>query len=343
MAQRAGTSTAVVSYVVNGGPRAVSPGTRARVEAAVEVLGYRPHRIAGALAGRRSGALGLVVSDIANPFIGELACAVELAASGRGLTVLLGNSMVDPGRERRLVGQFLDRRVDGLLLVAVGLDDALVAELNLHGPPTVALDRPVPGLEALTMLCDNVGGTEAVVGHLVDHGHRRVACVAGPSALHPAQVREQAWAATVAAAGLAPGRCPVVRTSVGRRAGYEAGLELLGRRCPPTAIFATSDEQAIGVLRAAADVGARVPDDVAVGAFDGIAQSAFTVPGLTTARQPVDAMGRRAVHAVLDGGAQAVAGSTEVLPVGVVRRGSCGCPDTVEDGRETGRAAPFPA
>ncbi|HEY3809858.1 MAG TPA: substrate-binding domain-containing protein, partial [Acidimicrobiales bacterium] len=124
-----------------------------------------------------------------------------------------------------------------------------------------------------------------------------------------------------------PSRCPVIRTFVNRRAGYAAGLRLLSRVRPPTAVFVASDEQAFGVLRAAADLGRRVPDDLAVASFDGIAQAAFSVPGLTTACQPVDDMGRRAVTSVL----QWTSGrATEVRPVHIVRRGSCGCPDSLE-------------
>lgn len=327
VARLAGTSTAVVSYVLNDGPRPVAPATRARVEAAVAELGYRPDRIARALAARRSETFGLVVPDITNPFVSDLARATEAAASARGYTVLLANSEIDAGRERRHVQQLLDRRVDGLVIIPVGLDRVSVADLNASGIPLAVIDRPVRGVNAATIVVDNAGGARQVTDHLIGHGHRWVACITGRPALYPAAQREKGWEAAVAAARLPRLRCPLIRTMVNRRAGYAAARELLQRARPPTAVFVASDEQAFGVLRAAADLGRRVPDDLAVASFDGIAQSAFAVPGLTTAAQPVDEMGRRAVASLLEPGP----GRRQVLPVRLIRRGSCGCPDRLED------------
>ena len=333
VARRAGTSTAVVSYVVNDGPRPVATSTRARVLSAIEELGYRPNAIARALRARRSGALGLVVSDISNPFIGELARSIEVAAFEHGYTVLLGNTMVDSERERRYLRHFIDRQADGLLVVPVGMDRATVDELNSGAIPVVALDRPVPRLRAATFLVDNAGGARQVTAHLAQHGHRRIACLAGPPALVPAARRLEGWSQAIAEARLPRSGCPMARATVGRRAGHEAAMELLGGdRGRPTAVFATTDEQAIGVLRAAADLGLRVPEDLAVAGFDGILQGAFCVPGLTTARQPVEEMARRAVTTLLAriGAGRAsppTRATTETLPVELVVRGSCGCPD----------------
>ena len=328
VARLAGTSTAVVSYVLNGGPRPVAAATRARVEAAVASLGYRPDRIARALAARRSETLGLAVSDITNPFVSDMARAVEAAASERGYTVLLANSAIDGARQHLQMQQLLDRRVDGLLVVPVDFDRVTVKELNASGIPITLIDRPVPGLKATTILVDNAGGAHAVTAHLIWHGHRHIACITGLPALHPAAERERGWEIAVGEAGLPRSRCPVIRTMVNRQAGYAAAMRLLARAQPPSAVFVASDEQAFGVLRAAADLGRRVPGDLAVASFDGIAQSAFAVPGLTTAAQPVDEMGRQAVTSVLDGGRRR---SRHILPVEIVLRGSCGCPDSVAD------------
>jgi LacI family transcriptional regulator len=324
VARRAGTSTAVVSYVLNHGPRPVAASTEARVRAAIDELGYRPDRIARALATRRSEAFGLVVADITNPFISDLSRAIEGAASAHGHTVLLANSAVDEGRQRRHIEHLLDRRVDGLLMVPVGLDPATVDELNRSGIPIALLDRPVKRLRATTILVDNFGGARDITAHLISHGHRRLACIAGRPALYPAAQRVRGWEAAIAAAGLTPSRCPLERTAVTRQAGYEAAVRLLSARHAPSAVFVASDEQAFGVLRAASDLGRRVPDDLAVASFDGIAQAAFCVPGLTTACQPVDDMGRRAVAALFGDDGRA---TTKVLPVRMARRGSCGCED----------------
>lgn len=335
VARRAGVSTAVVSYVLNEGARPVAAATRARVLAAVEELGYRPNAIARALRSRRSRAFGLVVSDISNPFIGELARSIELEAFERGYTVLLGNTMVDPERQQRYLRHFLDRQVDGLALVPIGAVDAdVVSELNGGRAPVVVLDRPAPkpsrspALRAVTLLAENEEGGRLATEHLAGHGHRRIACLGGPPKLLPSTGRIAGWSAARAERGLGERASPLVRSSVSRAAGYEAGRELLGVRRPPSAVFATSDEQAIGLLRAAAELGMRVPDDVAVVGFDGIAEGRYCAPGLSTVRQPIEVIAARAVETLL---AQVVGGvrrsRTERFPVELAARGSCGCPE----------------
>jgi LacI family transcriptional regulator len=326
-------STAVVSYVLNEGPRPVAGDTRRRVQAAIEELGYRPNAIARALRSRRTNALGLVVSDISNPFMGELARSIEVAAFEQGFSVLLGNTMVDEERQRRHLRHFVDRQVDGLFVVPVApLDAATVAELHDGHVPVVVLDRPVPAapggrqLRATTLLADNAGGAELVTSHLIEHGHRRIACLAGPPRMAPSTERLAGFHRALAAGRVGRSACPVVRSSVNRSDGYHAAMSLLGSTRPPTAVFAVSDEQAIGVLRAAFDVGRVVPRDLAVAGFDGIGEGAYCTPGLTTARQPVDDMARRAVDLLLEpiSGAPLRRG-TERLAVTLVRRGSCGC------------------
>ncbi len=266
VARLAGVSTAVVSYVLNDGPRPVAAGTRARVLGAIEDLRYRPNAIARALRSRRSGALGLIVSDIGNPFIGELASSIESAAFESGYTVLLGNTMVEAERQRRYLRHFVDRQVDGLLIVPVANIDAVtVDELNSGTAPVVVLDRPMrrsrgaPTLRATTLLADNVAGGRLVTEHLIEHGHRKIGCLAGPRMMPPSTGRLKGWSQAIAGSSLASSGCHVVRASVNRRSGYEAAMELIGGSGRPTAVFASSDEQAIGVLRAAAELGLRVP------------------------------------------------------------------------------------
>jgi LacI family transcriptional regulator len=217
-------------------------------------------------------------------------------------------------------------------MVPVGVDASTVDELNSGEMPVAVLDRPVARLRAATFLADNSRGAEMVTNHLIAHGHRAIGCLAGPEPLAPSTERLAGWAKAVAAAGLSKSGCPVERARVGRQAAYEAALRLLDGKKPPTAVFATTDEQAIGVLRAAADVGRQVPADLAVAGFDGIAQGAFCVPGLTTAQQPIEEMARSAVAAVLAHvGDSTPTRRRKVFPVELVRRGSCGCPD--QDGR----------
>jgi LacI family transcriptional regulator len=329
VARLAGTSPAVVSYVLNDGPRPVAPATRARVLAAVEQLGYRRNGVARALRTQRTMTLGLVVPDIVNPFFAEVARAVEDAAFGRGYTMIVGNASEDLARQDAYVRTFLERQVDGLLLVpAHGRMDWL-PELARSQRPWVVLDRRVPDLTGVSqVLVDNVGGAAAATEHLVEHGRTRIACIAGPNDVLASTERVAGWRRALEASGGSPAAMPLRHVPFGRHAGYEAVREILAT-ADVDALFVASDEQALGVLRAINDSGRRCPDDVALVSFDGIAASAHATPGLTTMAQPFSELATAALRELLDRVSDPETEAvTSVLPVTLVRRGSCGCPDT---------------
>lgn len=172
VARHAGTSTAVVSYVVNDGPRPVASETRQRVLASIAALGYRPNRLAQALRGHRTRVLGLIVPDIANPFYAELAHAIEKVADQRGYTLVLGNSGQDPERELRYVRTFQDRKVDGLLLISGSSSEQLAALSSEGGVPLILLDRRVNYRENASLLAtDSVSGAIMATRHLLAMGH----------------------------------------------------------------------------------------------------------------------------------------------------------------------------
>lgn len=337
VARRAGTSTAVVSYVVNDGPRRVAPATRARVLEAMQDLGYRPNALARSLRASRSRALGLVVPDLANPFFAELARSVEDAVFGSGNALLVGNSMGDEDREARYVRTFLEYRIDGLAVVPVSDGHQTLGQLEHTAVRVVVLDRDLKGLDQPTIVPDNSGGAYAATRHLLDHGHPAVACIAGPRGLTTAEERVAGWQRALDDAGVARRGRTVLRTAFGQEAGFRAAARLLGLASPPTALFVASDEQAFGVLAAAARAGVRVPGELAMVGFDGLQDSRFTVPGLTTMRQPIREAGALAVRMLLDGAA-AEDGRLVRLPVTLQRRGSCGCPNVFDGGRDHARA-----
>jgi LacI family transcriptional regulator len=326
VARLAGTSPAVVSYVLNGGPRPVSPQTRAKVLRAIEQLGYRPNGIARSLRMSRTMTLGLVVPDNANPFFAELARAIEEESFANGYTLLIGNAAEDHDRQNTYVRTFLARQVDGLFIVPAHGPAGFLAELQRAGRPWVSLDRQVAGAGAPAVLVDNRGGAYAATRHLVEHGRRRVACLAGPADVMPATDRVAGWRDALAEEGIRPRAMSVWHAPFGRRAGYLASREILGTPDRPDAIFVASDEQALGSLRAIAELGLRCPRDVAVVSFDGIPATAYSTPALTTMAQPFADLGRAAVAHLL---AQIAGGTSpaEVLPVSLITRGSCGCPD----------------
>jgi LacI family transcriptional regulator len=326
VAELAGISPAVVSYVLNGGPRRVAPVTRARVLAAVEQLGYRPNAIARSLRVNRTMTLGLVVPDISNPFFAELGRAVEEAAFAAGYTLLIGNATDDEARQTTYVRTFMQRQVDGLLLVPAHGPVTCLDELTSSQKPWVVLDRHIDD-PISQVLVDNVGGAKFATRHLLEHGRRRIGCIAGPPELMPTMQRVDGWRAALRAARLTPQTELLRHAAFGRQAGYRATLELCANHSPD-ALFVASDEQALGALRALTELGLRCPQDVAVVAFDGIAASAYSVPALSTMVQPFAELGRQGIDILLrqiadpDSQSHAV-----VLPVALVARGSCGCPD----------------
>ncbi|WP_219825704.1 LacI family DNA-binding transcriptional regulator [Nonomuraea typhae] len=330
MARLAGTSEAVVSYVLNNGPRNVAPHTRERVLRAIDELGYRPNVVARSLRTSRTHTIGLVVPDNANPFFAELAREIEDVAFAHGLTLLLGNAMDDDEREAAYVRTLIDRQVDGLILIPAHGPRTWRSQLAASGVPCIVLDRALDDTPASHLLLDNEGGAHEATRHLLSHGRRRIGCVAGPEDIHPTVDRVAGWSRALTEAGLDPSAMPLAHGPFGRRQGYLSGRALLAAEDRPTALFVTSDEQAIGVMRAAAELGLTVPGDVALCSFDGIAASSYTVPALTTMRQPIEDLGRRAVELLAakigdpDSGGRRV-----VLTATLIKRGSCGCPDPV--------------
>ena len=320
VARHAGVSTAVVSYVVNNGPRRVAPDTAARVRAAVEALHYSPNVTARALRTGSSEMLGLVVPDITNPLFAELAHAVEGAAAEHGFLVTLGSSSAREDVERELVVD-LSSRVDGLLVATV-LTPRTMGALPPPLRPTVLLNVSGPFSGYAAVGADARQGAYDVVEHLLGaHDHLSVTLIIGESSERLPDPREVGFADAFAAHGLPPG--PVVRTVFSRRGGYDAVRQILEWRHRPTAIFLSSDEQAAGAYRALREAGLESPDDVALVAYDGTSHSEFGWPPLTVSRQPIEAMARVAVATVLD--------PTDVpdyqrLPTELVLRRSCGCP-----------------
>jgi LacI family transcriptional regulator len=332
VAELAGVSPAVVSYVLNGGPRPVAAATRARVLLAVEELGYRPNGIARSLRINRTNTLGLIVPDVANPFFAELSRAVEEAAFAAGYTLVVGNATDVEARQTAYLRTFLQQQVDGVVLVPAHLPVACLDILRGSQRPWVVLDREIEGADDIAqILVDNRGGAREATRHLLEHGRRRVACIAGPRDVAPTAARVAGWRDALDDAGIRPAKALLRHVPYGRWAGYDAGRDLFGaaRVAPPDAVFVASDEQALGLLRALAELGVRCPEDVAVVAFDGIAAGAYSLPGLSTMEQPFAELGRQALAHLTARIAEpaAIRAGETVLPVALVARGSCGCPD----------------
>ena len=322
VANLAGTSTAVVSYVINNGPRPVSEETRRRVLDAVKQTGYRPNGIAKALAAGSSRTFGLVVPDISNPFFAAVAHAVEDEVFDAGMVLLLGDAAESKDRESEILGIFQQQQVDGLLFI--GTDNhPHVHTIASAGTPVVVLDRVDEDHAAASVVVNNIAGAEAATVHLIGHGYRDIAYIGGPEGISTAEDRKAGWLRAMESAGLAVRAEWVIQADFSRAGGLEAGRLLLSRDTLPRAVFAANDQQAIGLLRVAYETGIRVPEDLAVFTFDGTADAEFSAPPLSTIRQPIEEIARAAVRLLLN---RDVAGTRRLTcDFEIVLRRSCGC------------------
>jgi LacI family transcriptional regulator len=311
-----------VSYVVNNGPRPVAPHTRDRVLAAIEQTNYRPNGIAKALAAGSSRTYGLVVPDISNPFFAAMAHALEDEVFASGRVLLLGDSAESKEREREIVSNFLQRQVDGLLYI--GTDNHIQIDVIAKtGTPVVVLDRISEDSPAASVVVDNVLGARVATEHLVSHGYTEIGIISGPEHLSTSHDRFAGWEQAMRAAGLPIRQEWVTAAPFSKAAGLEAGRRVFAGSSIPQAIFATSDQQAVGLLRAASEARVRVPEDVAVITFDGTEDAEFSVPPLSTIRQPIEEIAKSAVGLLLDPDSFESNRMTCVFEL-VLRR-SCGC------------------
>ncbi len=322
VARYAGVSTAVVSYVVNGGPKKVAPATEAKVQDAIRILGYRPNAAARALKLGSSETIGLIIPDNTNPFFSLLAHAVEDAAAELGYALLLTNSDGNLAKERRNIRNLASRQVDGVVLASVLFEPDLAA-LESAEIPAVLLNHggKSPGFNSVGV--DLAAGARIAVEHLIGHGHTNIALAMGTNTAHDYDLREEGWLQALAAAGLPEG--PIVRGPFSREGGYAVGRRLLSSADRPTAVFASSDMQAIGILRAIHEAGLSVPGDIALTSFDGAAEAEYSWPALTTVEQPVRVMAEAAVGALL-GARRGEPAEHRTFPTELRVRQSCGCP-----------------
>ncbi len=299
MAARAGVSFTTVSHVVNR-TRPVSDDARLRVERAIAELGYFPSAVARALKTSQTRILGVIVPNITNPFFAELMRGIEDACERRQYSVFLCNGDDDRERQGRSLETLLERRVDGVLLATpTGPAAALAKRLSLANMKTVIVDRSVPGVEADQVRIDHQAGARLAVDHLLALGHRRIACLAGPSHFAVSGARVAGWRKALARAGVKAADDWLMEGDFRAASGHELTRRLLARG-DMTAIFASNDLLGIGALRAAAEQGWAVPKRLSIIGFDGIEMGAFTYPALTTVGYPIRAIGETAATVLID-------------------------------------------
>jgi LacI family transcriptional regulator len=298
VARRAGVSTSTVSHVLNE-TRWVSDELRRRVLDASDELGFEPNAVARSLKIKRSFTIGLVISDIGNPFFTAVVRGVEDMAQGAGYTVILGNSDEDPDKEEAYLRILSAKRIDGLILAPTGQTHDYLRRLVGTGFPLVLLDRIVPELSAPAVLLDNQAAARDAVEHLITLGHRTIGMVAGKPHISSTVDRLAGYRQALEEAGIAFDEGLVVSGGSQIDAARRATGALLERRNRPSALFVANNLMTIGAVAAIEDHDLLVPDDVAVVGFDDFPWANVFRPTLTCVAQPTYELGRAAAELVL--------------------------------------------
>lgn len=294
VARLAGVSHQTVSRVINGSS-SIRPTTKARVEQAIEELGYRPNTAARALVTRRSGIIGIIGTSSALYGPSSVQRSVEEAARAAGyFTSMVPLPEVTPEALRDALDHLGRQSVEAIVMIAAQEDALEVAHSADAGLPLIVVEGDLSG-SGLSVGVDQIEGARHATAHLIELGHRDIEHIAGPMTWTEAKGRLSGYDEAMRAAGLTP-REPWSGDWTPAR-GYEIGCEL-ARRGSATAVFVANDQMAIGVLHAFAQAGLSVPRDISVVGFDDIPEAAYLNPALTTVRQDFHAIGQRAIGLV---------------------------------------------
>jgi DNA-binding LacI/PurR family transcriptional regulator len=287
-------------------------------------LGYRPSRLAQALALRRTQLIGLVVSDIVNPFFSEIVDAVERAARTRQYIALLCSTPTIDESTREYVDYLVDQGIAGLLMASANPRDSHILDLRAAGVPVVLLNRRHPDVMDCTVIPDLERGSYMATKHLTNLGHQRIAHITGPSGIVVSEERELGYRAAIKDSNLRY-RKVVRMKEFSPDAGRLAIKDLMGDNRAPSAVFAANDYMALGVLQGLRELGLKVPDDVAVMGYDDIWLSKFAFIDLSTVSSQIRHMAALACNMLIDlVETRELTRPSLVLAPELVVRGTCG-------------------
>ena len=324
VAVAAGVSLGTASRALNG-HKNVSPGNVERVRMAVSQLGFQLNAHARSLRSAHSGTIGVLVSDIRNPFFAEIARAAEMVALENGYVTLLANADESVEQQDTYLRGMVSHRIDGLLAAPQGDGTGSLKEIVASGLPVVFVDRTIDGLDVPSVTSDSRPGLREALAHLRSLGHNRIGFIAGPQATSTGRERLVVFLSEAREAGIPQPSELVARGDFQSRSGEVGAHLLMSLANPPTALIAADSLMGVGALVALKALGLRVGRDVSVIAFDDLPYASLFDPGLTVIDQDAEAMGRLAgegLMAVIGGERPA----SVVLPTRLVVRGSCRAP-----------------
>lgn len=297
--REAGVSYQTVSRVVNGSPD-VKEATRELVFSTARRLGYRPNRIAGSLRTNRSKVIGLVMSDVENVFFAEVVGGVEAEAADRGYLVILANSSEELSRERQAVIGLIERRVDGLIIAATEGDHSYLRSDLPDDFPVVAINRAIDAVKCGAVLTDNEAGAEAAVRYLIQRGHKKIGAIIGSGSLMTSRERLSGYQKAMAAAGLTIEPEWIGTGGFRPEGGRMAAIKIFSQTNRPTALFASSNKIAEGVLWALQELGLKRSRDLEIVGFDNSPWAKLVDPPMSVVAQPAREIGRKAVQMLVE-------------------------------------------
>ncbi len=299
VAKRAGVAPITVSRVINNSDY-VSDKTRARVEKAIDELGYIPNLLGPSLRFKQTHTLALVLTDITNPFWTKVTRGVEDTASKSGYNVILCNTDESETKQKEYLLLLLKRQVDGILLVPTSSDHRPIETIQNQNVPVVVLDRYVPEIQVDIVRADSENGAYRLVQHLLALEHQHIAVLSGPQQVSTARDRVAGYRRAMTEAGLSDVDKRIFWGQFTQPAGYEMAQQALQTHPRPTAIFAANNFIAAGAMQALHEIGLHVPEDAALVTFDNASHAWILNPFFTAAIQPAYEMGCRACELLLD-------------------------------------------
>jgi LacI family transcriptional regulator len=299
VAERAGVSISTVSHVINN-TRVVSNDVRQRVLGIIDEMRYIPSAVARSLKNDKTYTIGVLVPNSSNPYFAELIRWIEDAAFELGYNIILCNAHGGAQKQTAYLRLLMEKRIDGLVLIASGADDEQDLLLRYDAVPIVQLERALPGLDADLVLAGQEEGGYQATRHLIELGHRDIVCVSGPADLPRTRERVGGFMRAMEEAGLAVTHDHIVHEEFTSAGGHAAFTRLLAWPQRPTAVFVTSDLMALGGLCAAGAAGVRVPAQLSVAGFDDIAAARYALPPLTSVAPPKRDMANLAIELLID-------------------------------------------
>jgi len=325
VARVAGVSISAVSAALNN-KLGVSKDTRLRIIAVAEKLRYEPNILAKGLITKKSYIIGLIISDISNPFFSKVIRGIEDIANENNFNLVLCNADEDPQKEKAYLRVLQGRQVDGLIVAPTNESNEYIKELVEKGIPAVLLDRKLNGIEVDSVTVDNVEGSYKAVSHLIHLGHKRIGIISGPKNIMTGGDRLEGYLKSLREHHLTINERLIKEGNFRQESGYDKACEFLKMRNPPRAVFIANNLMTLGALKALRERKIKIPGEMSIVGFDDMAWTSLVDPPLTIISQPTYTLGSCAAKLLLQrikGEAPAEAQQI-TLKTKLIIRGPCG-------------------